>query len=257
MRSSYPCGQSPRARGVDWREWPGQRARGHHARTFPRRIARGRAGRATALSLCWPNGSAALARRMAGDEADRPPTFVVAVDQAEELFRAEGREESEALLALLADLAAGDDPTVIVIFTIRSDSYDALQNAKELEGLRQVAFSLSPMPRGAYQDVIEGPARRVEEAGGKLAIEPALTQRLLVDIEAGAGDALPLLAFTLEQLYLDYRQPARCGSRTTKSSAGLKRRDRCGGRARVRPRGRRLRAFPATARRRLACSDAV
>jgi hypothetical protein len=46
----------------------------------------------------------------------------------------------------------------------------------------------------------------VVEAGGKLAIEPALTQRLLVDIEAGAGDALPLLAFTLEQLYLDYRQ---------------------------------------------------
>ena len=62
------------------------------------------------------------------------------------------------------------------------------------------------MPRGAYQEVIEGPARRVEEAGGKLAIEPALTERLLVDIEAGAGDALPLLAFTLEQLYLDYRQ---------------------------------------------------
>ena len=162
---------------------------------------------ATALRpLLAERVAAALARRMVGDEADRPPTFVVAVDQAEELFRAEGREESAALLALLADLAAGDDPTVIVIFTIRSDSYDALQNAKELDGLRQVAFSLSPMPRGAYQDVIEGPARRVEEAGGKLAIEPALTQRLLVDIEGGAGDALPLLAFTLEQLYLDYRQ---------------------------------------------------
>ena len=33
-----------------------------------------------------------------------------------------------------------------------------------------------------------------------------MTQRLLADIEAGAGDALPLLAFTLEQLYLDYGQ---------------------------------------------------
>ena len=149
---------------------------------------------------------AAVARRDPGDEFERPPAFVVAIDQAEELFRAEGREESESLLALLAQLAAGDDPTVIVIFAIRSDSYDALQSAKALEGLRQVAFSLLPMPRGAYNDVIEGPARRVEEAGGKLAIEPALTQRLLIDIEAGAGDALPLLAFTLEQLYLDYRQ---------------------------------------------------
>jgi WD40 repeat protein len=149
---------------------------------------------------------AVAARRVAGDESEQPPAFVVAIDQAEELFRAEGLEESEALLALLADLAAGDDPTVIVIFAIRSDSYDALQSAKALEGLRQVAFSLLPMPRGAYNDVIEGPARRVVEAGGKLAIEPALTQRLLVDIEGGAGDALPLLAFTLEQLYLDYRQ---------------------------------------------------
>ena len=56
-----------------------------------------------------------------------------------------------------------------MVFAIRSDSYDALQNAKALEGLRQVALPLLPMLRGAYQDVIEGPARRVEEAGGKLA----------------------------------------------------------------------------------------
>ena len=78
---------------------------------------------ATALRpLLAERVAAALARRMVGDEVDRPPTFVVAVDQAEELFRAEGREESAALLALPhADLAAGDDPTVIVIFTIRSD----------------------------------------------------------------------------------------------------------------------------------------
>jgi WD40 repeat protein len=149
---------------------------------------------------------AAMAQRLAGDETERPPAIVIAVDQAEELFRSEGREESEALLAVLADLVNDDDPAVIVVFAIRSDSYDALQNAKALEGLRQVALPLLPMLRGAYQDVIEGPARRVEEAGGKLAIEPALTNRLLVDIEGGVGDALPLLAFTLEQLYLDYRK---------------------------------------------------
>jgi hypothetical protein len=65
----------------------------------------------------------AAARRDPGDESERPSAFVAAIDQAEELFRAEGREESESLLA---QLAAGDDPTVIVIFTIRSDSYDAL-----------------------------------------------------------------------------------------------------------------------------------
>ena len=180
------------------------------------------AGAAALRPLLMEVVKAALARRVAGDETERTPAFVVAIDQTEELFRAEGRDESAALLTLLADLAAGDDPTVIVIFTIRSDSYDALQNAKALEGLRQVAFSLLPMPRGAYQDVIEGPARRVEEAGGKLAIEPALTQRLLVDIEAGAGDALPLLAFTLEQLYLDYRQTGALRLEDYEKFGGLK-----------------------------------
>jgi formylglycine-generating enzyme required for sulfatase activity len=148
---------------------------------------------------------AAVAARVAGDETERPPTIMIAIDQAEELFREEAREESETLLSLLADLACGNQPAVIVIFAIRSDSYDALQRATALQGHRQAALPLLPMPHGAFAEVIVGPTRRVEAAGGKLKIEPALTQRLLVDIETGAGDALPLLAFTLEQLYLDYR----------------------------------------------------
>ena len=149
--------------------------------------------------------AAATARRSPGGETERPPAVVVAVDQAEELFRAEGLEESEALLTLLGALAASDDPAVIVVFAIRSDSYDALERAKSLEGMGQVALPLLPMPRGAYAEVIAGPARRLEQAGGKLAIEPRLTERLLADVEAGGGsDALPLLAFTLEQLHLDY-----------------------------------------------------
>jgi formylglycine-generating enzyme required for sulfatase activity len=165
---------------------------------------------------------AAVTERTASDETERPPAFVIAIDQTEELFRTEGREESDALLTILADLAKGDEPTVIVIFTIRSDSYDALQSAKALEGLRQVAFSLLAMPRGAYKDVIEGPARRMEEAGRKLTVEPSLTQKLLVDVEVGAGDALPLLAFTLEQLYLDYRQTGALQLKDYEESDGLK-----------------------------------
>jgi WD40 repeat protein len=163
----------------------------------------------------------ALARRVMGDENERPPAFVIAIDQAEELFRAEGLQEGAALMALLADLAANDDSTVIIIFTIRTDSYDDLQKAAALEGLRQTTFSLAPMPRGAYQDVIEGPARRIEEGDGKLAIEPALTQRLMADIEAGTGDALPLLAFTLEQLYLDYHQTGALRLRDYQKFGGL------------------------------------
>ena len=172
---------------------------------------------------CWPSLSGPRWReRVAGDETERPPAFAIVIDQAEELFRTEGREESAAIMALLADLVKGDDPAVIVVFAIRSDSYDALQNAKALEGLRQEAFPLLPMPRGAYLEVIEGPERRMKEADRKLTIEPALKQRLLDDVAADRGDALPLLAFTLEQLYLDYRQTGVLRLADYEKSGGLK-----------------------------------
>ena len=94
---------------------------------------------------------------------------------------------------------------MIVIVAIRSDSYERLQTAKLLEGVEQRALSLPPMPRTSYKEVIEGPAQRLEATSRPLAIDPTLTQVLLADIEAGGGsDALPLLAFTLERLYLEF-----------------------------------------------------
>jgi WD40 repeat protein/tetratricopeptide (TPR) repeat protein len=137
--------------------------------------------------------------------AARKPVVVLAIDQAEELFIGDGADEGQALLTLISGLVTGDDPGVIALFTIRSDSYDRLETAKAFEGMRQQALPLLPMPRGAYQTVIEGPAARLKDASRTLTIEPRLTQQLLADIDAGGGsDALPLLAFTLEQLYLDY-----------------------------------------------------
>ena len=148
---------------------------------------------------------AAFRRTLADAGSAMPPAIVIAVDQAEELFRGAGAEEGAALLSLLRDLVSMDAPTVIALFAIRSDSYNDLEHAKPLEGLAQSTLPLLPMPRGDYKDVIEGPARRCIEAGGRLTIEPQLTESLLGDIEKGGGkDALPLLAFTLEQLYREY-----------------------------------------------------
>ena len=108
-------------------------------------------------------------------------------------------------LSLVRDLVKEDGPGVIALFAIRSDSYDRLETVKALEAMRQRTLPLLPMPRGAYQTVIEAPAARLKEAKRKLTIEPRLTQRLLDDIEQGGGsDPLPLLAFTLEQLYLEH-----------------------------------------------------
>ena len=147
----------------------------------------------------------ARAQNPSGDGRLQPPSLVLSVDQGEELFPAESSEEAQTFLALLKELLQVGEPNLIVIFTIRSDSYERLQTAPTLAGIRQETFSLQPMPRGAYQTIIEGPARRLQDAKRKLKIDPALTQALLTDIETGGGkDALPLLAFTLEQLYHEY-----------------------------------------------------
>jgi formylglycine-generating enzyme required for sulfatase activity len=137
--------------------------------------------------------------------APKPPALVLSIDQGEELFLAEGAQEAEKFLALLKDVSMAAAPDVIILVTIRSDSYERLQMAKALEGVKQAAISLPPVPHGSYADIIEGPARRLRDTPRALKIEPALTQALLTDIEAGgAKDALPLLAFTLERLYVEY-----------------------------------------------------
>jgi len=137
--------------------------------------------------------------------ASRPPLIVIAIDQAEELFRDQQGDEGKALLTLLRDIATEDAAPVAVLFAIRSDAYDELERARPLEGLPQSTLPLLPMPRGAYLEVIEGPVRRFVAAGGTLSIDSRLTQALLGDLEDGGGsDALPLLAFTLEQLFLEY-----------------------------------------------------
>jgi hypothetical protein len=131
----------------------------------------------------------------------KPPTLVVSIDQGEELFFAEGQDEAKAFLAILRDLLTHDTPAVIVLVTIRSDSYEQLQEAKLLEGIRKLPFDLSPLPKGSYAEVIKGPVRRLMDTERKLEIEEALVNELLTDIDAGgAKDALPLLAFTLERL---------------------------------------------------------
>jgi WD40 repeat protein len=142
----------------------------------------------------------------AGDVASgSPPTLVIAVDQAEELLGADNAEAA-AFLALLTELGRRGDPAVLVIFTVRSDSFDQLQARPELAPTQpHHLVDLPPLPAGSFGDIIRGPARRLSAAGRKLVIEETLVDALLADIEqGGTKDALPLLAFTLERLYTDY-----------------------------------------------------
>jgi WD40 repeat protein len=136
-----------------------------------------------------------------------PPTLVLPVDQAEELFNPDAGPEAPRFLEILAVLVehqAGVTPAMIVAVTIRADRYEPLQIAPQLAGLETALFDqLKPMPPAGYTEVISGPARRATQAGRRLTLEPSLVERLLAETAEGA-DALPLLALTLERLYDDF-----------------------------------------------------
>lgn len=157
------------------------------------------------------------------DAKANPPIPVIAVDQGEELFRAEGQDEAQTFLALLRQVLLADEPGVIVLLAIRSDSYGYLQEAKLLDSIGKVPFDLGPMPRGSYVEVIKGPAARLEGSDRPLKIEDALVDDLLSDIEAGgAKDALPLLAFTLERLYLEHGGDGKLTASKYRALGGIK-----------------------------------
>ncbi len=129
--------------------------------------------------------------------ATKPPTIVIPLDQAEELFGAENTERAQFCEVLAKAIAA--DGNAVVVATIRSDSYEPLQTEPLLASAPQLLFNLQPIAAGAFQEVIAGPARLAKPP---IVVEPELIQQLLADLDA--ADALPLLAFTLERLLTQF-----------------------------------------------------
>ncbi|MEE6178713.1 nSTAND1 domain-containing NTPase [Mycobacterium sp. 050134] len=149
----------------------------------------------------------AATQRVLDDGPAPPPTIVLAIDQAEELFGAEAGNEASEFLTVVAGLLRSAQPplSIVVLATIRSDRVEPLQTAPQLAGAPapKLFEDLRPMPRDRYREVICGPAERAQRAGGRLRWSPDLVERLLADCAEGA-DALPLLSLTLARLYEDY-----------------------------------------------------
>ena len=83
-------------------------------------------------------------------EAKAPLSWPWRSIRGEELFLPDGAAESAALLALLRDLLLEDAPALVVIVTIRSDSYEKLQGRRRpLEGIAQQTLSLPADPSAA------------------------------------------------------------------------------------------------------------
>ena len=125
----------------------------------------------------------------------REAWLLISIDQAEELFTVTPPEEAQSFLRLMK-AAAAESSMFIGVITLRSDYLGLLQRAAE-GVVRFEEFSLGPMPLDRIRQIIEGPAR---VAG--LKVEDGLITAASAD--AGTEDALPLMAFTLRELYDRY-----------------------------------------------------
>lgn len=123
----------------------------------------------------------------------RAAPVLLVVDQLEELLTLTGARDREAFLSLIDESLAAD-PRLWVVATLRSDflteflgtGYAALIHQPTLVGV---------LGRTELFQVIEKPAG---QAG--LSFAPGVVARMVDD--TGGGDALPLLAYTLQELFL-------------------------------------------------------
>src|SRR3954454_25083082 len=142
-----------------------------------------------------PAGLVELAGKLAdlgANGAGRPGVLVV-VDQAEELLTRTGAHEQQAFLQLLAG-ALHEDSSIWAVATLRSEF---LSTAPDRAGLAEAVddpLVIEPLSRNR---LAEGIARPAQRAG--LEFVPGLVERMVE--ETAGGDALPLLGYTLRELY--------------------------------------------------------
>ena len=154
---------------------------------------------------------AAQARLEKLADSSLPPSIILPVDQAEELFSADATSEAGMFLDMIGAVVRGEGNgkrlqriSLLVAFTIRSDRYEPLQTAPELKGIERELFDdLRPMPPTQFREVITGPASRALVDGHPLEVEEQLIARLVSDCAKGA-DTLPLLGLILDKLFRKY-----------------------------------------------------
>ena len=130
----------------------------------------------------------------------RPDTkAVLFIDQFEELFtQTSSEDERRHFLDVLITAITEPGGSVIALLTLRADFYDRPLRYPEIgrliEAHRVVMFALE---MNDFREVIEQPARLPDV---QLTFEADLVGDLLFDVQGQSG-ALPLLQFTLDQLF--------------------------------------------------------
>lgn len=125
-------------------------------------------------------------------------TVLLMIDQCEELLALGGaNEEGTRFLVFLRALLDRAKGRVLLLATVRADFLGFFYEFPALQGVRYNTIQVPQMKVDDLALLIEGPAKL---AG--LELGPGLVQAMIHDTET--SHALPLLAFTLRQLYESY-----------------------------------------------------
>ena len=127
---------------------------------------------------------------------------LLVIDQFEELITLCHHEsERIAFLDLLAELLTIQGDQLHIVLTLRTDFEPQFANLALAAHWRAGRFVVPPLLQSELREIIEGPA------GVRVLFfdPPALVDQLIDEVIQTPG-ALPLLSFTLEQLYLKYLQ---------------------------------------------------
>jgi hypothetical protein len=122
--------------------------------------------------------------------------------------------DAPGVLRLLATAADAPASPLIVLATLRSDFLGAFQKDHDLAEVAGELVPVGPLSVEDVTQVIEGPA---ELAGVELG--PGLVQAMLSDVDV--DDGLPLLAFTLRELYDHYGGDGRLDVEEYRALGGL------------------------------------
>jgi WD40 repeat protein len=144
-----------------------------------------------------PSGLVTLLDDVRAAAGSSQANALVVVDQAEELMTRCSELERNRFLALLRG-AVGPGKPVWLVATLRSEFIGRFASEEPTAALVAEPMVIGPLDRARLPEVIERPGVR---AG--IAFEPGLVDRMVLETEG--GDALPLLAYTLQQLAKGHR----------------------------------------------------
>ncbi len=157
-----------------------------------RRVATAADAAALRDHLLTPDGLVDIAGEIASDGT----RLVLVVDQFEELWTLVDSGRARDRFTDLLVHAAERQASVRIVVTLRADLYDRpLQHPSLGPLVRDATFAATPMSASELQQAIVVPAERVG-----VHFEPGLVATIVDDVVNRAG-ALPLLQFTLTELY--------------------------------------------------------